>query len=306
MKSLFSTFQRGLQKTATALSRSISGIFSDVKTWDAAAFQKLERVLIESDIGVAASSKIVADIKDRYDRGLLNGSDDILSIAMNDMVAMLKSGARQLNMASSGMTVVLMVGVNGSGKTTTAGKLAYLWTQDGKKVTLAACDTFRAAAVEQLKLWGERTGAHVVASKQGADAAAVAFDAVKSAQARGSDILIIDTAGRQHNKKGLMDELTKMRRTIAKIQPDAPHETLLTIDSSIGTNAIIQAREFAAASGASALVLTKLDGTGKGGTAAAIQKEFNLPILFVGLGEAPDDLQPFSAELYAEAIFGKH
>lgn len=306
MKSLFSTFQKGLQKTATALSRSISGIFSDVKVWDAAAFQKLERVLIESDIGVAASSKIVADIKDRYDRGLLNGSDDILSIAMNDMVAMLKSGSRQLNMAPSGMTVVLMVGVNGSGKTTTAGKLAHLWTQDGKKVTLAACDTFRAAAVEQLKLWGERTGAHVVASKQGADAAAVAFDAVKSAQARGSDILIIDTAGRQHNKKGLMDELTKMRRTIAKIQPDAPHETLLTIDSSIGTNAIIQAREFAAASGASALALTKLDGTGKGGTAAAIQKEFNLPILFVGLGEAPDDLQPFSAELYAEAIFGKH
>ena len=173
----------------------------------------------------------------------------------------------------------------------------------GTVLTLAACDTFRAAAVEQLKLWGERTNSQVVASRQGADAAAVAYDAVSSAIARGSDYLIIDTAGRQHNQKALMEELAKMLRIIKKLKPDAPHETLLTIDSSIGTNAIAQAREFAALSGASALVLTKLDGTGKGGAAAAIQDEFKLPILFVGLGEAPDDLQEFSPEHYAEAIF---
>ena len=302
--SLFDSFKRGLQKTATALSRSVTGIFTEVRRWDDETFRKLENELISADFGVAATKKIMADLRDRYQRGLLNGSDDILAIARNDMVAMLKPGTRALATAPEGsLTVILMVGVNGSGKTTTAGKLAYLLTRQGKKVTLAACDTFRAAAVEQLKLWGERTGSQVVASKQGADAAAVAYDAVSAAIARGSDCLIIDTAGRQHNQKALMDELAKMLRIIRKLKPDAPHETLLTIDASIGTNAIAQAREFAALSGASALVLTKLDGTGKGGAAAAIQEEFKLPILFVGLGEAPDDLQAFSPEHYADAIF---
>ena len=302
--SLFDSFKRGLQKTATALSRSVTGIFTEVRRWDDETFRKLENELISADFGVAATKKIMADLRDRYQRGLLNGSDDILAIARNDMVAMLKPGTRALATAPEGsLTVILMVGVNGSGKTTTAGKLAYLLTRQGKKVTLAACDTFRAAAVEQLKLWGERTGSQVVASKQGADAAAVAYDAVSAAIARGSDYLIIDTAGRQHNQKALMDELAKMLRIIRKLKPDAPHETLLTIDASIGTNAIAQAREFAALSGASALVLTKLDGTGKGGAAAAIQEEFKLPILFAGLGEAPDDLQVFSPEHYADAIF---
>ena len=302
--SLFDSFKRGLQKTATALSRSVTGIFTEVRKWDDETFRKLENELISADFGVAATKKIMADLRDRYRRGLLNGSDDILAIARDDMVAMLKPGTRALATAPEGsLTVILMVGVNGSGKTTTAGKLAYLLTRQGKKVTLAACDTFRAAAVEQLKLWGERTGSQVVASKQGADAAAVAYDAVSAAIARGSDCLIIDTAGRQHNQKALMDELAKMLRIIRKLKPDAPHETLLTIDASIGTNAIAQAREFAALSGASALVLTKLDGTGKGGAAAAIQEEFKLPILFVGLGEAPDDLQAFSPEHYADAIF---
>ena len=302
--SLFDSFKRGLQKTATALSRSVTGIFTEVRKWDDETFRKLENELISADFGVAATKKIMADLRDRYRRGLLNGSDDILAIARDDMVAMLKPGTRALATAPEGsLTVILMVGVNGSGKTTTAGKLAYLLTRQGKKVTLAACDTFRAAAVEQLKLWGERTGSQVVASKQGADAAAVAYDAVSAAIARGSDYLIIDTAGRQHNQKALMDELAKMLRIIRKLKPDAPHETLLTIDASIGTNAIAQAREFAALSGASALVLTKLDGTGKGGAAAAIQEEFKLPILFVGLGEAPDDLQAFSPEHYADAIF---
>ncbi len=302
--SLFDSFKRGLQKTATALSRSVTGIFTEVRKWDDETFRKLENELISADFGVAAAKKIMADLRDRYQRGLLNGSDDILSVARDDMVAMLKPGTRALATAPDGsLTVILMVGVNGSGKTTTAGKLAYLLTRQGKKVTLAACDTFRAAAVEQLKLWGERTGSQVVASKQGADAAAVAYDAVSAAIARGSDYLIIDTAGRQHNQKALMDELAKMLRIIRKLKPDAPHETLLTIDASIGTNAIAQAREFAALSGASALVLTKLDGTGKGGATAAIQEEFKLPILFVGLGEAPDDLQAFSPEHYADAIF---
>ena len=301
---LFDSFKRGLQKTATALSRSVAGIFTEVRKWDDETFRKLESELISADFGVSATKKIMADIRDRYQRGLLNGSDDILAVARDDMVAMLKPGMRKLAQAPDGsLTVILMVGVNGSGKTTTAGKLAFLLTKQGKKVTLAACDTFRAAAVEQLRLWGERTNSQVVASRQGADAAAVAYDAVSAAIARSSDYLIIDTAGRQHNQKALMDELAKMLRIIRKLKPDAPHETLLTIDASIGTNAIAQAREFAALSGASALVLTKLDGTGKGGAAAAIQEEFKLPILFAGLGEAPDDLQEFSPEHYADAIF---
>ncbi len=304
MFSLFSTFQKGLQKTATAIGRSIAGVFTEVKKWEASDFKRLEEAFLEADFGPVPSAKIVADLKDRYDRGLLSGSDDIVAAAKADLVGMLKADQRPMNTAENGgMTTILFVGVNGSGKTTTTGKLAHLLVKDGKKVSLAACDTFRAAAVEQLKLWADRTNSHIISSKQGADPSAVAYDAVQSALARKSDYLIIDTAGRQHNKKGLMDELGKMRRIIAKLQPDAPHETILTIDASIGVNAIAQAREFAAASGASALALTKLDGTGKGGAAVYIQTEFKLPILFVGLGEQLDDLQPFNPEHYADALF---
>ena len=303
MISLFSTFQKGLQKTATAISRGIASVFTDVKRWDDNTFKRLEDALLEADFGPVAASAIVKDIRDRYQRGLISGSSDILSVAAEDLVAMFGDQQRPLRLSPDGLTTILMVGVNGSGKTTTAGKLAHLFARDGKKVTLAACDTFRAAAAEQLNLWAERTGAQLVSSKQGADPAAVAFDAVQSALARKSDILIIDTAGRQHNQKGLMDELAKMRRIIAKLQPDGPQETLLTIDASIGQNAVAQAREFAALSGASALVLTKLDGTGKGGAAVQIQTEFKLPVLFVGLGEQPDDLQPFDPVHYADAVF---
>lgn len=304
MISLFSSFQKGLQKTATAIERGISSLFKEVKRWDEASFRTLENALIEADFGPSASAAIVRDVRDRYQRGLLSGSDEILSVAGEDLTAMLEKDARPLNMAPEGLTVILMVGVNGSGKTTTAGKLAHRWIREGKKVTLAACDTFRAAAAEQLHLWAERTGAQIVSSRAGADPSAVAYDAVQSALARNADILLIDTAGRQHNKKGLMDELAKMRRIIAKLLPGAPQETLLTLDASIGINAVSQAREFAASSGASALVLTKLDGTGKGGAAVQIQTEFKLPILFVGLGEQPDDLQPFDPRQYASAVLG--
>lgn len=304
MLSIFSRFQKGLQKTATAISRGITGVFTEVKRWDDEDFAALEKTLIESDLGIPASRRIVADIRDRYERGLISGADDMVQTAIDDLVGILNENLRPVRMAESGPTVILFVGVNGTGKTTSAGKLANLWRKEGKKVMLAACDTFRAAAVEQLKLWADRTGSGFVASKSGADPSSVAYDAVQSAVAKGYDILIIDTAGRQHNKKNLMDELSKMRRIITKLLPEAPHETLLTIDSSLGLNALSQAREFAAAADVSALVLTKLDGTGKGGAATAVQDEFKLPILFVGLGEGADDLQPFSPENYAKAIFG--
>lgn len=304
MISLFESFQKGLQKTATAIGRGVTSLFKEVKRWDDSSFRTLENTLIEADFGPTAASAIVNDVRDRYQRGLLSGSDEILEVAKNDLAEMLKKDSRLLKSAPEGLTVILMVGVNGSGKTTTAGKLAHRWCREGKKVMLAACDTFRAAAAEQLQLWADRTGAQIVSSRTGADPSAVAYDAVQSALAKHADILIVDTAGRQHNKKGLMDELAKMRRILAKLLPGAPQETLLTLDASIGSNAISQAREFASASGASALVLTKLDGTGKGGAAVQIQTEFKLPILFVGLGEQPDDLQPFEPDHYAAAVLG--
>lgn len=304
--SLFAKFKNGLQKTAVALKRSVSGIFTDAKTWDDEAFNEMEKALIAADLGVKNAKQIVTDLREEYALGHLNGSDDIRSCTVESIKKILSVDARPLRTNPDGkLTVLLVVGVNGSGKTTSIGKLACKFRDEGKKVMLAACDTFRAAAVEQIKLWGERSGATVVASKQGADPAAVAFDAVKSAIAREADLLIIDTAGRQQNRKNLMDELAKMRRIIEKQLPGAPHETLMTVDASLGTNALSQAREFLAVCGASALILTKLDGSGKGGAACAVQQEFKLPVLYVGLGEAPDDLQDFSAEDYAQALVGE-
>ena len=304
--SLFAKFKNGLQKTAVALKRSVSGIFTDAKTWDDEAFNEMEKALIAADLGVKNAKQIVTDLREEYALGHLNGSDDIRSCTVESIKKILSVDARTLRTNPDGkLTVLLVVGVNGSGKTTSIGKLACKFRDEGKKVMLAACDTFRAAAVEQIKLWGERSGATVVASKQGADPAAVAFDAVKSAIAREADLLIIDTAGRQQNRKNLMDELAKMRRIIEKQLPGAPHETLMTVDASLGTNALSQAREFLAVCGASALILTKLDGSGKGGAACAVQQEFKLPVLYVGLGEAPDDLQDFSAEDYAQALVGE-
>jgi len=303
MFSLFEKFKSGLQKTATAITRSITGIFSDVKVWDAKAFEELEKQLLASDLGPTASKRIAGNIKDRYERGLIKTSEDVIRVAIEDLVSILKQDLRPMKLQENGLTVILVIGVNGSGKTTSIGKLAHLFHKQNKKVMLAACDTFRAAAVEQLTLWAERTHSMIVTAKAGADPSSVAFDAIKSALAKNADVLLIDTAGRQQNKKHLMDELAKLRRTIAKLLPEAPHETLLTIDASTGINAVSQAREFASLSGASALVLTKLDGTGKGGAATAVQEEFKLPVLFVGLGEAKDDLQPFDPESYAAAIF---
>ena len=306
MASIFSIFKRGLAKTATKVTRSIAGMFTGIKAHGESSFEELEALLISADFGVPASLRIVGEIRDRYEQGKIATDADLVQVAGETVMEILNSRKREINSAPAGTpTVILMVGVNGSGKTTTIGKLASRLKGEGKKVVLAACDTFRAAAVEQLILWGERTNCQVISSKHGADPASVAFDATKAAMARGADYLLIDTAGRQQNQKGLMDELAKIRRSIEKVCPGAPHEVWLTVDSTLGANVLSQAREFSKTTGVTGLVLTKLDGTGKGGMVVALHQEFELPTFYIGLGEQPEDLQPFSAEYYTNALFGK-
>lgn len=304
MKSVFSIFKRGLQKTATSVARSVEGVFSDVQAWDESTYEDLETALLGADFGAETTFKLVDDLRDRYARGLIKTSEQARNVVAADVLAILKKNHREININANGLTVIFMVGVNGSGKTTTAGKLAAKWQNDGKKVMLAAGDTFRAAAVEQINLWGKRINCPVISSKTGADPSAVTYDAIESAKAKGYDLLIVDTAGRQHNKKGLMEELAKMKRTADKVFPGAPHEVWLTIDSGIGTNALNQAQEFAKFADVTGLILTKLDGTGKGGMAVAIQKQQPLPVFFAGFGEQAEDLQPFDPEMFTEAIFG--
>ncbi len=303
MISLFQKFQHGLQKTKTSLVRRIRGIFTNLQQWDDEAFDELEAGLIGTDLGVDLSFNLVAEIRDRYERGELTGTDDILAVARARVLEVLGTAPPRMNMAEEGPTVILLVGVNGSGKTTTAAKLAHLWLEDGKSVLLGAADTFRAAGTEQLRIWAERVGCPVVAGKQGGDAAAVAFDAVTSARQRKIDVVLIDTAGRQHTRRSLMVELEKLQRTIGKACPGAPHEVWLTVDASTGTNALVQAREFGNLFPITGLILTKLDGSGKGGVVVAIRQELGHPVHFVGLGEEMSDLQPFDAEMFARALF---
>lgn len=304
MASIFSIFKRGLEKSATKISRAVSGVFTGIKAHDASSFEDIEAILVSADFGVKAATEIAASLKDRYERGVISTDADLVEAAKQEVTAILKQHERDINLAPAGkLTVILFVGVNGSGKTTTIGKLAARFKGEGKKVILAACDTFRAAAVEQLLLWGERTDTQVISSRHGADPASVAFDATQAALARNADFLLIDTAGRQQNQKDLMEELAKIRRSVSKVYPDAPHEVWLTVDSSLGANVVNQAREFSKAAGVTGLVLTKLDGTGRGGMAVALHREFELPTFFTGLGEQPDELQPFDPELYADALF---
>jgi len=304
MASIFSIFKRGLEKSATRISRAISGVFTGIKAHGDASFEELEALLVSADFGLKAAVEITSCLRDRYDRGGIATDADLVEAAKNEVVSILKRHVRPINTAPEGKpTVILFVGVNGSGKTTTIGKLAARLRGQGKKVILAACDTFRAAAVEQLLLWGERAQAQVVSSRHGADPASVAFDATQAALARNADYLLIDTAGRQQNHRDLMEELAKIRRSIAKVYPGAPHEVWMTVDSTLGANVVSQAREFSKTAGVTGLVITKLDGTGRGGMAVALHQEFELPTFFTGLGEQPDELQPFDPELYAEALF---
>ncbi|MGD0350804.1 MAG: signal recognition particle-docking protein FtsY [Verrucomicrobiota bacterium] len=299
---LFQKFRAGLQKTHNRLAHEIKRITTRSPKLDAATLEELEAALIAADLGMAVTAQIVTTVKHAYETQGGAGLD-VFAIASAEVGKSLGSNKTDLVKAAHGPTIVSVVGVNGTGKTTTAAKLAHAIQSRGQTALLAACDTFRAAAIEQIKLWGQKLKVEVIAGAYGADAASVAHDAVTAALARQVDFLFIDTAGRLHTKHNLMQELQKLHRVIGRQLPGAPHEILLVLDATTGMNALNQAREFNKAVPLTGLVVTKLDGTSKGGMVVAIQKELGLPVKFVGLGEQADDLQPFDAQQFAQALF---
>lgn len=294
---------QGLTRTATGLSTGITDLFTKRKL-DADTLEDLEDVLIRADLGMDTAARIAAAVgKGRYDKTI--EPEEVRALVAAEIEAVLKPVAQPLAFAGETKPfILLMVGVNGSGKTTTIGKLASTLRAQGKKVVLAAGDTFRAAAIEQLKVWAERTGASLVSRPPGADAAGVAFDGLQQARAEGADVLIIDTAGRLQNRVELMDELEKIVRVIKKQDPTAPHAVVLTLDATVGQNALQQVDAFKRVAGVTGLVMTKLDGTARGGILVAIAAKHGLPIHLIGVGEGIDDLQPFAARDFARAIVG--
>jgi fused signal recognition particle receptor len=299
---LFDKLRSGLEKTQSRLVHEIKRIVTRSPRLTGTSLEELEAALIGADLGLATTSEILGAIRKAYEsQG--SAATDVLSVAAKVVRDVLTTGDHELRQVLNGLTVVSIVGVNGTGKTTTTAKLANWIQQRGQTSVLAACDTFRAAAIEQLKLWGTRLDIPVVAGAYGADPAAVAHDAVTSAVSRKADYLLVDTAGRLHTKNNLMLELQKLHRVLGKKLEGAPHETLLVLDATTGMNAANQAREFHKAVSLTGLVITKLDGTSKGGMVVAIQKELGIPVKFIGVGEKAEDLQPFDAEAFATALF---
>jgi fused signal recognition particle receptor len=299
---LIQKFRDGLRKTQERLTTEIKRIVTRSPKLDAEALDELEAVLISTDIGVDTATRIIEQVKQASRE---TGGADVFAIARNEIERELGMAAHQLAKAPQPPTVILLAGVNGTGKTTSTAKLAHCLKEQGNTVLLAACDTFRAAAIEQLKIWGDRVDCEVIAGQYGADSAALAFDALQAAINRKVDYLLIDTAGRLHTKKNLMEEMKKMHRSLQKVLPTAPHEVLLVLDATTGSNAVNQAREFHDALGVTGLIVTKLDGTAKGGIVVAIARELKIPVKFIGLGEQVDDLQPFDPKNFAEALFGE-
>ena len=300
---LFQKFKDGLQKTHSKLFHEVKRIVTLSPKLTGSTLDDLEGALLGADLGPAMTSQIVAAVKRAYETQGREGLE-MMAVAQQEVEKSLSSNQAELRRNPTGLTVVSIVGVNGTGKTTTAAKLANFIQRRGETALLGACDTFRAAAIEQIKVWGQRLGVPVIAGEYGADPAAIAHDAVVAAQARHADYLFVDTAGRLHTKHNLMQELQKLHRVMDKKLPGAPHEILLVLDATTGMNALNQAREFHKLVTLTGLIITKLDGTSKGGMVVAIQKELGLPIKFVGLGEKADDLQPFDTGQFAEALFG--
>jgi fused signal recognition particle receptor len=299
----FARLRQGLAKTRDGLSSRLDQMFAVGKAIDQTLLDEIETLLITSDFGMSVTEEVIQTLTKAMSRKSLKDAEAVREALKSTLVQMIEPSAVPLPQSDAEPLVVLMVGVNGAGKTTTAGKLAHRFKSEGRHVMLAAGDTYRAAAVEQLKTWGERNGVDVVAQQTGADSASVIFDALSSAKAKGADVLIADTAGRLQNKANLMQELEKIVRVMNRIDESAPHSVLLVIDGGTGQNALMQAREFKNSVPVSGLVVTKLDGTAKGGVMFALARELGLPIHFIGVGEQLDDLRPFDAKAYVEAIF---
>lgn len=305
-QSLFKRLKQGLSRSSQRLTDGFADLLLGKKTIDDELLEELETQLLSADLGIEATQSIIDDLTQRIARKQLADPEALFAAMRDDMVDLLKLVQQPLTINSqSAPFVVLMVGINGVGKTTTIGKLAKQFQAQGHSVMLAAGDTFRAAAVEQLQVWGERNAIPVIAQQHGADSASVIFDALQAAKSRNVDILIADTAGRLHTQSNLMEELKKVKRVMAKLDPNAPHETMLVVDAGTGQNALSQAQQFNQAVGLSGITLTKLDGTAKGGIIFAIAKKTGLPIRYIGVGEKIDDLRSFEAEDFVDALLGR-
>jgi len=303
---LFQRLKSGLAKTSNTLTEGMSSLVLGKKKIDEEVLEELETRLLMADVGMEATQRIINDLTQRSSRNELNDVDALMTALNDEMVKILRPVSKPLDLDDiNGPAVILMVGINGAGKTTTIGKLAKQFQSEGKSVMLAAGDTFRAAAVEQLQIWGERNDIPVVAQGTGADSASVIYDAMESAKAKNIDILLADTAGRLHTQTNLMEELKKVKRVMQKISPEAPHEIMLIVDASIGQNALVQAKEFNAALGLTGITVTKLDGTAKGGILFAMAEKTGIPVRFIGVGESIDDLQEFDAYEFTGALLAK-
>jgi fused signal recognition particle receptor len=306
-ESLLDRLKQSVSKTRSQIVAKVENLVSGEKKIDPELLTKLENVLLAADIGPRTTHQILEAVRQKLERHALSNAADLKAELRTQLLHALRTlPSRNGTSAAAQETrphVIFVVGVNGTGKTTTIGKLAHRLRQDGRSVILAAGDTFRAAAIEQLGVWASRTGAEIVKTKSGGDPAAVVYDALSSARARNADVVIVDTAGRLHTKSNLMAELDKMKRTAAKIVPGAPHDVLLVMDATTGQNGLLQAREFTLTAGVTGIVLTKLDGTAKGGIVVAITRELGLPVRYVGTGETMEDLVPFDAETFVSSLF---
>jgi fused signal recognition particle receptor len=306
-ESLLDRLKQSVSKTRSQIVAKVENLVSGEKKIDPELLTKLENVLLAADLGPRTTHQILEAVRQKLDRNALSNAADLKAELRTQLLHVLRTlPSRNRASAVAQETrphVIFVVGVNGTGKTTTIGKLAHRLRQDGRSVVLAAGDTFRAAAIEQLGVWASRTGAEIIKTKSGGDPAAVVYDALTSARARNTDVVIVDTAGRLHTKSNLMAELDKMKRTAAKIVPGAPHDVLLVMDATTGQNGLLQAREFTLTAGVTGIVLTKLDGTAKGGIVVAITRELGLPVRYVGTGETMEDLVPFDAETFVSSLF---
>ena len=300
---LFNKIKEGLKKTRDAVMGQIDSMLKSFTKIDEELFEELEELLVMGDVGVPTAEKICDELRVRVKKNGITDPAEIGSL-LEEIITEMLSGGEELDISTS-PSIILVIGVNGVGKTTTIGKLAKQLSDQGKRVILAAADTFRAAAIDQLDIWAQRSGCEIIKQSEGSDPAAVIYDAIAAAKARGADVIICDTAGRLHNKKHLMDELAKINRVIDRELPDAAKEKLLVLDATTGQNAVNQAEQFREATGITGIVLTKLDGTAKGGVVLAIKDGLGIPVKYIGVGEQIDDLQPFNAEDFAKALFAK-